>query len=124
MKRLARNAAELMSLSATLQADGIQLELLSGPLTGVYDPNGAGAIVFAVLAVSAEVEREGIREKTLEGLDAAARKGNHGGRPTVVDDDKLAAARARHAKGESVTAIAKALGISRATLYRHIGESA
>ncbi|MFE4825371.1 recombinase family protein [Streptomyces sp. NPDC056672] len=124
MKRLARNAAELMSLSATLQADGIQLELLSGPLTGVYDPNGAGAIVFAVLAVSAEVEREGIREKTLEGLDAAARKGNHGGRPTVVDDDKLAVARARHAKGESVTTIAKTLGISRATLYRHIGESA
>ncbi|MFF4860992.1 hypothetical protein ACFY3J_04470 [Streptomyces sp. NPDC001231] len=43
MKRLARNAAELMTLSATLQADGIQLELLSGPLQGVYDPNGAGA---------------------------------------------------------------------------------
>ncbi|MFE9723496.1 recombinase family protein [Streptomyces sp. NPDC005794] len=124
MKRLARSAAELMSLSSTLQADGIQLELLSGPLQGVYDPNGAGAIVFAVLAVSAEVEREGIREKTLEGLDAAARKGNHGGRPTVVDDDKLAVARARLAKGESVTAIAKGLGISRATLYRHIGDSA
>ncbi|MEU1126560.1 recombinase family protein [Streptomyces sp. NPDC005899] len=123
-KRLARSAAELMSLSSALQADGIQLELLSGPLQGVYDPNGAGAIVFAVLAVSAEVEREGIREKTLEGLDAAARKGNHGGRPTVVDDDKLAVARARYAKGESVSAIAKALGISRATLYRHIGESA
>ncbi|MGP2439120.1 helix-turn-helix domain-containing protein [Streptomyces sp. JW3] len=25
------------------------------------------------------------------------------------------------AKGESITAIAKALGVSRATLYRHIG---
>ncbi|MFK0290029.1 recombinase family protein [Streptomyces sp. NPDC090442] len=124
MKRLARSAAELMTLSSTLQADGIQLELLSGPLQGVYDPNGAGAIVFAVLAVSAEVEREGIREKTLEGLDAAARKGNVGGRPSVVDDDKLAVARARHAKGESITAIAKALGIGRATLYRHLGESA
>ncbi|MFE4887693.1 recombinase family protein [Streptomyces sp. NPDC056701] len=124
MKRLARSAAELMTLSSTLQADGIQLELLSGPLQGVYDPNGAGAIVFAVLAVSAEVEREGIREKTLEGLDAAARKGNIGGRPSVVDDDKLAVARARHAKGDSVTAIAKALGIGRATLYRHLGESA
>ncbi|GLF99786.1 recombinase family protein [Streptomyces yaizuensis] len=124
MKRLARSAAELMTLSSTLQKDGIQLELLSGPLTGVYDPNGAGAIVFAVLAVSAEVEREGIREKTLEGLDTAARKGNVGGRPSVMDDDKLAVARARYAKGESVTAIAKALSIGRTTLYRHLGESA
>ncbi|MFJ8748274.1 recombinase family protein [Streptomyces sp. NPDC102441] len=120
MKRLARSAAELMTLSSVLQSEGIQLELLSGPLQGVYDPNGAGAIVFAVLAVSAEVEREGIREKTLEGLDTAARKGNFGGRPTVVDADKLAVARARHAKGESVPAIAKALGVSRATLYRHL----
>ncbi|MFI6457015.1 recombinase family protein [Streptosporangium amethystogenes] len=38
MKRLARNAAELMMLAATLQAAGIQLELLSGPMVGVYDP--------------------------------------------------------------------------------------
>ncbi|WP_372408699.1 recombinase family protein [Streptomyces luteireticuli] len=121
MKRLARNAAELMALSSALQADGIQLELLSGPLQGVYDPNGAGAIVFAVLAVAAEVEREGIREKTLEGLEAAALRGNHGGRPTVMDADKLAVAKARREKGESVTAIAKALGVSRATLYRALG---
>ncbi|MCC3767540.1 recombinase family protein [Streptomyces sp. UNOC14_S4] len=127
MKRLARSATELMSLSATLQADGIQLELLSGPLQGAYDPNAAGAIVFAVLAVSAEVEREGIREgireKTLEGLDTAARKGNHGGRPAVMDADKLAVARARRAKGESVTAIAKALGVSRTTLYRALADA-
>ncbi|WP_338054083.1 recombinase family protein [Streptomyces spiramenti] len=89
-----------------------------------YDPNGAGAIVFAVLAVSAEGEREGLREKTLEGLDAAARKGNYGGGPFVMDDDKLAVTRARYAQGESVSAISKALGITRATLYRHMGESA
>ncbi|MFD9864965.1 recombinase family protein [Streptomyces alboflavus] len=122
MKRLARSAVELMTLASVLQAEDIQLELLSGPLQGLYDPNGAGAIVFAVLAVGAEVEREGIREKTLEGLDAAARLGNHGGRPTVITEDMLAVARARRAKGEGVTAIAKALGISRATLYRHIEE--
>lgn len=122
MKRLARSAVELMALASALQAEGIQLELLSGPLQGLYDPNGAGAIVFAVLAVGAEVEREGIREKTLEGLDAAARLGNHGGRPSVITDDMLVVARARRAKGEGVTAIAKALGVSRATLYRHIEE--
>ncbi|MFD5553235.1 hypothetical protein ACFWIA_05270 [Streptomyces sp. NPDC127068] len=51
LKRLARNAAELMTLSADLQAGGIQLELLTGPLTGIYDPDGIGAMFFAVLAV-------------------------------------------------------------------------
>ncbi|WP_344570592.1 recombinase family protein [Streptomyces axinellae] len=52
LKRPARNAAELMTLSAELQAGGIQLELLTGPLTGIYDPNGMGAMFFAVLAVA------------------------------------------------------------------------
>ncbi|MFJ4953017.1 recombinase family protein [Streptomyces sp. NPDC088760] len=63
LKRLARNAAELMTLSAELQAGGIQLELLTGPLTGIYDPNGMGAMFFAVLAVTGQIERNYIREK-------------------------------------------------------------
>ncbi|MFE0381476.1 recombinase family protein [Streptomyces inhibens] len=50
LKRLARNAAELMTLSTELQAGGIQLELLTGPLTVVYEPNGMGAMFFAALA--------------------------------------------------------------------------
>ncbi|WP_268248787.1 hypothetical protein [Streptomyces brasiliensis] len=31
-----------MTLSTELQSAGIQLELLTGPLTGIYDPNGMG----------------------------------------------------------------------------------
>ncbi len=32
-----------MTLSAQLQGGGVQLELLTGPLTGIYDPHGAVA---------------------------------------------------------------------------------
>ena len=39
---------------------------------------------------------------------------------TVMDADKLAAARARRARGESPTEIARALGVSRASVYRHL----
>jgi hypothetical protein len=49
----------------------------------------------------AETERENIREATLEGLNAAARKGHHGGRPPVITDDMLR----RRARGESVESI-------------------
>lgn len=38
-----------MTLSAELQAGGIQLELLTGPLTGIYHPNGMGTMFFAVI---------------------------------------------------------------------------
>lgn len=111
LKRLARNAAELMTLSAALQADGIQLELLSGPLTGIYDPNGLGSMLFAVLAVAAQLDRDYIREKTLEGQRAAAAKGNHGGRPKVFDDDMLTFALALRDKGTPMPEIAKKLTI-------------
>jgi DNA invertase Pin-like site-specific DNA recombinase len=39
---------------------------------------------------------------------------------TPQDEDKLAAARARRARGESPTEIAWALGVSRALVYRHL----
>ena len=133
LKRLARNAAELMALSADLQAGGIQLELLTGPLTGIYDPNGMGAMFFAVLAVAGQIERNYIREKTLEGQAAAAAKGNHGGRPKVIDDDSLTFALALKAKGVPVPDIAKKLTInsgknagsspSVASLYRALAEA-
>ncbi|MEU6325475.1 recombinase family protein [Streptomyces sp. NPDC047009] len=46
----------------------------------MYDPSGHGKLLFAFFAAVAQTERENIRESTLEGLDAAARKGKHGGR--------------------------------------------
>jgi len=56
----------------------------------------------------------------LAGLAAARAQGRVGGRPTVMDADKLAAARARRAKGESPTQIATVFGVSRASVYRHL----
>jgi hypothetical protein len=53
----------------------------------------------------AETERENIRESTLEGLDTAARKGKHGGRPPVITDDMLHTVLQRRAGGESVEQI-------------------
>ncbi|MFF5728207.1 hypothetical protein [[Kitasatospora] papulosa] len=50
----------------------------------------------------AETERENIREATLEGLDTAARKGNHGGRPPVITNDMLHTVLRRRANGETV----------------------
>ncbi|MFD0449056.1 recombinase family protein [Streptomyces indonesiensis] len=79
MKRLGRDAAELTALADHLAAHGLVLEMLAGPLAGIYDPTGHGRLLFAFFAAMAETERENIRESTLEGLDAAARKGKHGG---------------------------------------------
>jgi len=132
MKRLGRDSAELTALADHLTAHGIALEMLAGPLTGIYDPTGTGRVLFAFFAAMAETERENIREATLEGLNAAARKGNHGGRPPVITDDMLHTVLRRGANGESVEDIRPDLIIptgkrkgqnpSLASIYRALAE--
>jgi len=105
MERLGRDSAELTALADHLTAHGIALEMLAGPLTGIYAPTGTGRVLFAFFAAMAETERGNIREATLEGLNAAARKGHHGGRPPVITDDMLHTVLRRRASGESVESI-------------------
>ena len=100
----------------------------------IYDPTGHGRILFAFFAAMAETERENIREATVEGLNTAVRKGNHGGRPTVITDDMLHTVLRRRATGESVESIQPDLIIptgkrkgqnpSLASIYRALAEHA
>ncbi len=113
----ASRADDLIRLSQTR----ICGDALTGKLSGSYLPTGEGKFFFTMMAAFAELERDIIHERTMAGLVAARAQGRNGGRPTVMDEDKLAAARARRTRGESPTAIAKALGISRASVYRHLG---
>ncbi|WSP43338.1 recombinase family protein [Streptomyces sp. NBC_01244] len=134
MKRLGRDAAELTALADHLAAHGLVLEMLAGPLAGIYDPTGHGRLLFAFLAAMAATERENIRESTLEGLDTAVRKGKHGGRPPVITDDLLHTVLRQRAGGETVEQIQPDLFIptgrrkghnpSLSSVYRSLAEHA
>ena len=58
LDRMGRDMRETMETGWSLQDLGAKLEILSGPLAGVYDPRGMGKIFFAMLAGFAELERE------------------------------------------------------------------
>jgi DNA invertase Pin-like site-specific DNA recombinase len=74
--------------------------------------------VFAALA---EFERDLIRERTSAGLAAARARAHRGGRPSVMSAHKLKMAREMYGSGQyTVAAIAKTLGVSRASIYRHL----
>ncbi|MEV4162143.1 recombinase family protein [Nonomuraea dietziae] len=124
--RIARSMKELLVfLEDELAPRGINLQILSGICASLHRPNGqtiADKMLFMVAAMAAEMERDLISGRTLDGLAAARAHGRTGGRPPALDADKLAAARARQARGESITAIAKHLGVGRSTLYRALEE--
>ena len=75
-KRLGRGL-ELAALAEQLRAAGIGLEFLTGELQGSHDPAG---MVFTVLAALSGMEREYIRDRTLEGHESA----RAGARPSAA----------------------------------------
>lgn len=123
LDRLGRSVKEVLTIADGLHDQGVGLRILTGTLTGTYSPTGEGKFFFVMMAAFAELERDMIRQRTMAGLAAARAQGRTGGRPTVMDADTLAAARARHSNGQSPTQIAKALGVSRASIYRHLTTS-
>ncbi len=103
-----------------LHERGVQVQIVTGKLAGTYSPVGEGKFFFTMMAAFAEPERDIVLERTMAGLAAARGQGRAGGRPTVMNADELTAAHARRTNGESPTSNAKALGVSRAGIHRHL----
>ncbi|WP_218159067.1 recombinase family protein [Streptomyces sp. yr375] len=107
-KRLGRGI-ELAMLAEELKASDVGLEFLTGELKGSHDPSG---IVFTVLAVMSGMEREYIRDRTLEGHESARKRGKAIGGAGVTDDDMLSMALHLRDQEMSLRDIAKRLVIT------------
>jgi len=119
LDRLGRSLRHLLEVVSELERRGVAFQ----SLTEVIDTSTPGAkLVFHLFGALAEFERELIRERTMAGLAAARARGRVGGRPTVWTQDKLRTARAMRDSGDyDVSAIAKVLRVSRASVYRALG---
>ena len=77
--------------------------------------------MFNILGALSSMEREIIVERTRAGLIAAAARGRRGGRPAALDESKIRAAKAMLASGTmTASEIARQIGCSASTLYRHV----
>jgi hypothetical protein len=92
-----------------LKASDVGLEFLTGELKGSHDPSG---IVFTVLAAMSGMEREYIRNRTMEGHESARRRGKTIGGVEVTDDDMLSMALHLRDQEMSLRDIAKRLVIT------------
>lgn len=96
-KRLGRGI-DLATLAEELRASDVGLEFLTGELQGSHDPGG---VVFTVLAALSGMEREYIRDRTLEGHESARKRGKAIGGASVTDDDMLGMA--LHLRGQELS---------------------
>src|SRR5262249_12304993 len=89
---------------------------------GIDTTTPAGRLFFHLVGALAEFERDLISERTRDGLDAARARGRVGGRPRGMTPQKATLARQMYDTREhTVAVIARTLGVSRASIYRHLG---
>lgn len=118
LDRLARSMKQLIDTVEDLRSRNIGFR----SLTEALDTTTAqGRLVFHMFGALAEFERSLIRERTRAGLLAAKKGGRTGGRPSKLTYDDIEAAKAMLTNPDiGVASVAHRLGVSLATLYRHI----
>ncbi|GJP28817.1 putative resolvase [Mycobacterium marinum] len=122
LDRLGRNMLHILQTVRELTARGVTLVSVTD---GIDSSTPAGRMMIGVLGSLAEYESELIKERTALKRVASRASGTKFGRPRKVDDaDHIATAKRMKADGHTGKDIAKYLGVSRATLYRYLGNSA
>ena len=120
--RLARSLLDLISIADDLRAQGVTLEVLTGTFNR-DDPMGEA--FFQMTGVFAQLERDLIRQRTNEGLEAARARGRVGGRKAKLTDVQAAEVRRLYAAREKTVAeIGELFGITRESVYRYVKQSA
>lgn len=120
LDRLGRSMKGLVDLAAALEGRKIDLRSLTD---GIDTRGAAGRFFFNVMAALAVMERELILERTNAGLAAARLAGKVGGRRPSMTPPKLEAARKMLQAGQAPKEVASVVGVSLATLYRHLPAS-
>lgn len=118
LDRLARSISKLISTIERLNDTGCGFRSLT---EAIDTTTPTGKLVFHLFGALTEFERSIIRERTMAGLAAAKARGRRGGRPRVLSNQSIGAAKALIKDGSmTIAEIAMQLGVSDATLYKYI----
>ena len=115
LDRLARSVRHLTTLSAELEALGIDLVV---PGQAIDTSTPTGRLLFNVLGSIAEFERDLIRDRVVAGMKAARRRGRAIGRPRSLDVEQCDRIVRLRDGGKTLRQIAEHVGVSKTTVCR------
>lgn len=110
--RLARSLRDLQNIVHELRERGVRLKATEQPID---TSSAAGKAFLSMLGVFAEFETNLRRERQMEGIQAAKTRGVYKGRPRSIDAAEI---RRLLDEGLGASAVARRLGIARASVYR------
>lgn len=114
LDRLGRDAEDVLRTVRTLAERKIEVIVLQ---LGKLDlGSSAGKLMLTMLSAVAEMERSLLVERTQAGLTRAKAEGKTLGRPSKTTPAQREEMKGRYAAGETVSALARTYGISRASV--------
>ena len=114
LDRLGRSLSHLLKIITDLRKRGVAFK----SLTEQMDTTTAhGELLFNIFGSLAQYERALIQERVLAGLAAARKRGRVGGRPRIIDEEKIEAILEALKNGASKASICRNFSIKRTTLY-------
>lgn len=120
MDRLARNLDDLRRIVLELTKRGVHVQFVKEHLTFTGEDSPMANLLLSVMGAFAQFERELIRERQREGIALAKGRGAYVGRKRALTAVQAIDLLRRVARGESKTALARELGLTRDTIYRYM----
>lgn len=116
LDRLARSTTDLLHIAERLKTVGADLRSLAEPWADTTSP--AGRMVLTIFSGIADFERSLISELTSAGRAVAREKGIRFGPKPILTPEQIVHAIQLIGEGQSVSNVARLLGVHRTTLYR------
>ncbi|MCL2848761.1 MAG: recombinase family protein [Micrococcales bacterium] len=124
LDRVAGNQALAVETITDLARRQVRLKSLAEPSCDIDPSTPTGEAIVGIMTVLAGLRVANIRESTRRGLTHAREQGRVGGRPSVMTQERTAAAVAMRAAGHSFDHIAQALGVGRSSVSRALAKVA
>ena len=118
LDRLGRSLKDSIQISETLKSRSIGLKSLE---EGIDTSTSTGQLMFNLMSVLAEFERNLILERSKAGLNAARARGKIGGRPKALDQNQQQlVVKLYNDRQHSIAQICQMMSISKPTLYSYL----
>lgn len=117
LDRISRSMLDGARLIDRLLSQGICINVLN---LGILDSSSTSKFVRNILLSYAELERDMIRERTIDGLQHARENGRVGGRPRLYKSSQIDMALEMYKDFCSFDEIQEKTGLSRASVYHYL----
>jgi DNA invertase Pin-like site-specific DNA recombinase len=119
LDRLARSTLHLAQIADELKRKKVNLQVLD---QNIDTSDATGRLLFNMLGAIAQFETEIRAERQMDGIQKARERGVRFGRKKSLSEKQVAELRKRREEGVLIKTLMKDYGISKATIYRYLGD--